>query len=355
MKSATTRHEWCIPVGTVAFKYESPNCGLFVADAAGILLQQVAGQHYFRLERLPSMLLRFTHSCPGTGTRHATLDLTPSKPADSVDMRLAWSPQVMGLSILARVAGAQSLSAEGDASPGRVQVAAGGQVVHIGGPNIEVSSVRMQQGGMVVVEPSAREVWEETLHAIDVLSSGQSMQGFLYEVVRTNMLILMLVTGFEAYAKKRFVELEGEGYKVDTRAVYDAFSKKEDRTDGRFAATETEAAEAQFTPLEVIAKQKVNFQNLGQCKRAFQTAYGLRFSEFAGWEALSTRLKLVMRHRHRVVHVSPMLSTIISPGDELGSNETVFANTAAGNDAHSDFRRFVETLHEASLHLPAAD
>lgn len=46
-----------------------------------IIFENVAGKHYFRLERTNDLKIKFFHSSPGTGTRLAVVDISKSTPS----------------------------------------------------------------------------------------------------------------------------------------------------------------------------------------------------------------------------------------------------------------------------------
>lgn len=342
-----------IPVGTLSFQYTSPQ--LFDRGAHGILFEKVAGQQLFRLERQSELLLHFYHSSPGTGTRVATIDLSQVDVADAIRVVLTWSPSGIGLSICPCLENAKPLFATGNQSDQQIRVGADGQVFHIGGTGVLVDGVRFTQAGKNILEPTAIEAWRETIKAIEILSTGTSQEGFIYEVVQTNLTISMLVTGFEAYTKKRFTEMEMEGIPPILDALISDFYGKLVRDKGVQDVRSGIAADAQENGRTVLAQMvaddKINFQNFENCKRAYNKAYGVRFGEIPEVQPLIVSIRQFIRYRHKIIHVSPLLAMLAKPGDEEGSTEPVFANAVTGKHAKECFGQFIEALHAATLRL----
>lgn len=343
----------CRPAGTLEFRYTSDV--LFELNATGVLFEKVAGQHYFRLERFPRQELRFFHSSPGLGTRVAVINLARIRKTNAVDVALVWSPEHLGLFVRPHGQDEQGEWGEGAPSDIQFRITTEGQVVQIGGPGIEVSGMRFTMGGKQQLEPTAIEAWHETLRAIEILWKASSTEGFMYECVRTNLTISMLVTGLETYSKRRFAELEQEGVIPDIDSLIGSLYTKRVNDYGLQTVRgelQDEATEKERTLLSQIAQQ-VNFQNIEQCKKAYRKAYGLQFAQIPKVQSQTESLRRLMRFRHRIVHVSPLLPTLETPGDAYGSKETVFANEATGIAAKTTFSEFIEGLHAATLSLPA--
>ena len=66
------------------------------------------------------------------------------------------------------------------------------------------------KGGKPILQPTAIDAWKETIKATEILGTGKSDQGYIFETAVTNLTLAVLVTGFEAFTKKRFLEIEQE-------------------------------------------------------------------------------------------------------------------------------------------------
>lgn len=79
------------------------------------------------------------------------------------------------------------------------------------------------------MQPTAIDSWKETVKAIEILGTGKSDQGYMFETTVTNLSLAILVTGFEAFTKKRFLEIEQEGIKPNIDAIVNSFFPRRER------------------------------------------------------------------------------------------------------------------------------
>ena len=337
------------PEGTFTFNYESPD--LFDKEKpGGIILEIPSGQHLFRLERDDDLFIHFYHSSPGTGTRVATIDLNKLPPAPNVFMAFSWTPNEIKLHIKPKVSGAELASATGVVSQRQLRVGKDGRVYHIGDSGVEVMGVSFYQAGQPIILPTAKEVWGETVKAIDILATGQSTEGYIFEVVVTNLTLAILVTGFEAYTKKRFLELEQEGLSPDVGAIINAFYPKKEREAGISALLESEAKDAGISVLQhIVARDAINFQSYNNCKRAFNKAYGVKFGDLNLSGNTLEDLQSYIRYRHRIIHVSPLLGMLNQ--ESVPPEEPVLPKKETAQNARARFSEFIEALHQATLSL----
>jgi hypothetical protein len=210
--------------------------------------------------------------------------------------------------------------------------------------------VRVQQSGKHVLAPTALEVWQSTLQAVELLWTGKSDQGFIFEVLQATSSLSMLVTGLENYGKTRLLEIETEGITPDASALFTAFSSRAERESGRFAELQTQAtATGQSIFATVVDNVRINFQNFDDLKRAFRASYGIKVGEIGVDTAVLGELRRLIGYRHRIVHVSPLLAMLNQ--DKVPPDEPVFANRALSERAVTVFRSVVEALHKASTDI----
>ncbi len=337
------------PEGTFTFNYQSPD--LFDKEnPGGIILEIPSGQHLFRVERDNDLLIHFYHSSPGTGTRVATIDLNNLPEAPSVFMGFSWTSNEIKLYIGPKVSGAELANATGVASQRQFRVGKDGRVYQIGDHGVEVMGVSFYQAGQPIILPTAKEAWGETVKAIEVLGTGQSTEGYIYEVVVTNLTLAILVTGFEAYTKKRFIELEQEGLSPDSGAIMDNFYPKKERDAGIKALLEAEAIDAGISVVQhIVARDAINFQSYNNCKRAFNKAYGIKFGDLNLSGNTLKDLQSYIRYRHRIIHVSPSIG-MLNQG-KVPPEEPVFPNKETAENAKTCFIEFIEALHQTTLSL----
>lgn len=189
------------PEGAVTFEYTCEE-DIFNPDVpGGIIFHVVSGGHYFRLERTDTLEISFYHSSPGTGTRVASIDLRALIPSNKLFIAFSWAPQETQLHIGPRVEGGKLISALGVTSEIGFRVGEDGTVLKVGSPGIQVIGTRFNIEGKQIVKPTALDAWKETKKAIEILLTGESKEGFIFELVKANLSIVIMVTGFEAYCK----------------------------------------------------------------------------------------------------------------------------------------------------------
>lgn len=237
--------------GTMSFEYITESDLFNPAVPGGIIFHMPSGEHYFRLERTNNAEVQFYHSSPGTGTRVASIDLKNLIPSKKVFIVFSWSPKEIQLHIGSRVEGGKLVSAIGIQSKIGFRVGKDGSIVQVGSPGVQIMGTRVNVGGKQVIKPTAIDAWNETKKAIEILLTGESKEGFIFETVKANLSIVMMVTGFEAYCKTRYQEIEGEGISPNNELVK-----------------------------EKLEKRKENFQDFdGYCKDIFKFGYNL-FDKF---------------------------------------------------------------------------
>lgn len=335
------------PVGTFYFEYISTE--LFKpSDESGIVFQAASGKHVHRVERDSELRLHFFHSSPGTGTRVATIDLTEVTPVERLVITLAWCPEEIWLGI--ETCNHERKGAKGAKSNKQFRVGEDGGVHQIGDQIGTVSGVYFYQGSTPVLSPTALDLWKDTLEALELLETGESDKGHTYELVVSNLSLVMLATGFETYTKKRFIELLHEGIEPDHHRLMDAFLQKSERSreaKERFAAT---AMNINLSVAEYLAsKRMINFQNYKQCKIAYNKAYGLKFGDLKLDNNEVANVQKYLRYRHKIIHVSPQLGCL-NMEDPFSDGPAIPSKTLARN-ARECFSSFVDKLHSASLKL----
>jgi hypothetical protein len=337
------------PAGTLTFTYTF--AGLFDPSVGrGILIQVVTGGYLFRLARDEDLNLTFTHAAPGTGTRVATVALEPLRGSASINVAMTWSTEEIALYVLDAANPDRMLSAKGTQAPRRFQVGADGVIAEIGGPGVDVLGTTAYVNGKAVIQPPAIEAWHATLAAVRVLLSGSSSEGYMYDVVSANLSIAVLVTGFETYCKRRFLELEQEGITPDIDLLFSIVLKREEkekRGQGEVLEIEQEATARQISLIQLLADQRLNFQNFDRCKQYYNKAYGIKFGQDLnlGSGALD-EVQRFIRARHRIIHVTPLTPMIFEPGKM--DDETMEARTQR---AIRVFDTFIQGLHAATLRL----
>lgn len=331
----------CNPEGTVTFNYTCKE--LFDPAISGIVFQVLSGGHIFMIERDADLLLHFYHSAPGTGTRVASIDLKQITKADKLFLCFSWHPEKIEFHVGPKIKGGQLRSAVGVESKKQFRVGSDGQIHQIGDSGIEVMGIRIFESGRPVLKPTAIEAWRETVKAIGILFSGKSEMGFIYENVVTNLSLSILITGFEAYAKERFLEIEQEGIVPDIDAILNSF-----KTAGIPDLIKSEAQNNNQTVLQyIIQRNTINFQNYEKCKLAYNKAYKIRFGDLDVSAPEREQIKKIFVFRHRIIHVSALLGILNQP--EVPPEEPVFSKREFAEKSLTQFDNFITKLHNETL------
>ena len=343
----------CRPEGTVSFKYTCKE--LFDPDIGkGILVDIHSREHLFRIERDEDFMLHFFHSSPGTGTRVASIDLKKVHASETVFLAFTWSPKEINFHLGPQTPGAGLISAKGSLSKKQLRIGKDGSIYEIGGPGIEVMGASVYKGGKPVLQPTAIDAWKETIKATEILGTGKSDQGYIFETTVTNLTLAILVTGFEAFTKKRFLEIEQEGIKPDIDAVVNSFFPRKERDAGIAEILKSEADDEQKTVLQLIVERNsINFQNYQKCKLAYNKAYEIKFGDLGLQPSTLEKIKKFILYRHRIIHVSALLGMLNQP--EVPPDEPVFPKKELGADAIKEFDDFIGQLHDATLKLRRKD
>lgn len=339
------------PEGTLVFNYHSDE--IFDREKPrGILLEIVTGKIIFRLERDEKLNLKFYHSSPGTDTRVATVSLEPFVGSSFLKVFLVWSTNETGLHV-----GGDSpdkyplVSGKGEISKRRFRIGENGSVFQIGDEGVEVMEVNFIAGGKSVLTSTAIEAWRNTIQGIKILFTGQSTEGYIFEVVTTNLIIVMLVTGYEAYCKKRFVELEDEGLKVDFDSLANSFLSQSERKNGEIDIIKSDAMTEGISPLKKFVQQgRIDFQNYNRCKTAYNKGYGISFGN--NLKLKNTELEEIqslIKFRHKIVHISATIGMLNI--ERVPPEEPIFPKREYAERSQLLFDKFINSIHEETLKL----
>jgi hypothetical protein len=348
---AEMQEAMCCPEGTLFLRFSSPD--LFNAKkSGGKIWEMPAGQHLFLIERTDDLILQFYHSSPGMGTRVAKIQLKELTPCNPIGITITWAHS--GINLYAGPIGdpSQLQSGVGAASKKGFRIARDEAVYQVGDESVDVMGISVYQGDKPILQPTALDAWQNTIKAIEVLGTGTSSEGYIFEVVCTNLTLAILVTGIEAYTKTRFLELEGEGIKPDVIALAGAVIPRREREAGLQQILESEANDEGRSVLSVIA-ERINFQNFQECKRGYNKAYGVKFGEIGLDSNSLDSLQRFIRYRHRIVHVSPLIGMLNQ--SDVPIEGPVFPKKDLAQQAVALFNSFIEKLHEATLRLRRTD
>ena len=149
----------------------------------------------------------------------------------------------------------------------------------------------------------------------------------------------MLVTGFETYCKRRFIEIEDEGIHPD----FDGLVAKLTKSPMEREAIVQESTSKGISPTCELAEERIDFQNYDRCKVAFNKGYGIKFGQdLSVSNTLLEEIQRLIKFRHRIVHISPLLNVL---------NDPIAPNRDYAEKAIKTFNDFIQGLHAATLRL----
>ncbi len=340
------------PTGTIQYTQDSKE--LFdKALPSKVFLRVSSGRHMFWLERDEEFNVNYYYSSPGTGTRVASIDLNTIMQLNDIFIIFKWSPDEISLKIGPSFKNHKLITSKGKPSPLQFQVGEDGLIYRIGEEKdgITRTTKSFYLNGKYILQPTALDAWQDTIKAIDVLATGKSNKGYEYEMVVANLTLSILVTGFEAYLKKRFLELEKEGIVPDINAINKSFYTSPERDTDMPVVDRDNAIKKDITVLQyiVLDKRKINFQDFKICNRAYSKAYSIKFSELGLLNEMLEDLKRFIQYRHKIIHVSP--SIYILNQEKVPPEELVSPSFELAKKAENCFVEFIDKLHQATLKL----
>lgn len=332
------------PFGAISFIKSSST--LRTNPSLDIQVFQISsGEQLFRLERKKELILSYYHFSPGTGAREALLDLKKIPPCRDLLIILNWGIENISIFVTPVEFSGGGMTVNGEQIEIKYRVGTNGIIYNIenqGMPHVTVSN-------KIVLQPTALEVWKETLNAIDILGTGESNEAY-HEHVVSNLSIIMIVSGFEVYTKRRFLEIEDEGILPRIDKVISAFFSYKERPQNIVQIIKDEANKESISPLRLMVnKNKINFQSFQQCKRAYSKAYRIPFGNIEVSSDELIKLQKYIKYRHRIIHVHPVFG-VLNP-EKAGIEEPVISNNELVQEIKKTFELFIEKLHQSTLKL----
>lgn len=324
------------PEGTVTFSYTFIDDPFDKKTPEGKIFEIVSGKHYFLLERTSKLKINFFHSSPGTGTRVASIDLSLVKQSKNFFFALVWSPNEIRLSLAPKeIENSNLVHAVGKKADFEFRITREGGVVRIGDTGLDAMGVRLMEGGQVVLEATAMRSWEETKETVKILGTGESKEGYIFDSIVANLMFPLMVTGFEVYAKRRFLELEEEGITPDLEKI-------------------TKKMRSNISPSIQELTSTINFQDFkNECRRVYCYGYGIKFHELGLKSEEVEKLERIFEYRGRIIHNSSLLSML---NESLVPQEDPIFNNKLQALGHLNLLdKFIHKLHSKTLTLRKVD
>ncbi|KAA3653079.1 MAG: hypothetical protein DWP98_00310 [Bacteroidetes bacterium] len=305
------------------------------------------GKLIYIIERDQYQNINFYHSSPGTGTRMASINIDQFKPDENFKLFLVWSPKEISLSM--GVPNKSNLvHAVGKPSPLQFSIATDGSIISY---TNNIHGIEMYVNGKTHFKNSAIESWRFVIKAAKVLMTGSPPKNdYSFIPVVVNMVIVMLVMGFESYSKSRFLELEEEGIKVDFKNLADAFLSRNEKDNNEIEIIIKDAEILNISPTQhFIEKRKIDFQNYKKSKLAFKKGLNINFVKDLGIEiTLLEEIQDLIQKRHKIVH-SSLFMTVFNPDQQ--SSDPVYPTFNLANHFIEIFDLFIQSIHEQTLYI----
>ncbi|MGC8871224.1 MAG: HEPN domain-containing protein [Brevinematia bacterium] len=217
-------------------------------------------------------------------------------------------------------------------------------MVLIGDEGVDVRVVYIKKETKPTVEPMAKELFDFNIERINTIVNGCTLGDFLFESTCVQLDIVLLVSALETYLKKRFVELEHEGWDANFNALCNKIFSSKYR-ERRKEEIEEKASSQGKSKLEVLVEEfrEMNFQDLDKCKRIYDSCYDIKINEIVSSQ-LMEKVKHFITFRHKIVHSVGDL-TILNY-DEIPMKTPIFANEKILEEVRDTFVDFVKRVHE---------
>lgn len=334
--------------GTITFVVSESN--LFDEGIPLIRILEIAkGETVFVLERDSNFNLRFIQSNPNYETKIAKVNIQDFRNALKLYIAFTWSEKENTLYV-GEFRKGELRSAKSKKDPSiKFRVGKDGAIYQIGDEGVKVGFYRVKVGEEVVLEPTAKEIFDFQLEKIRILIANCKKGDFLFESTLAQQIIVMLTTAFEVYVRTRFVELEKNGRSVNMGELYNRFVPEKYRE--QFREEIMEAANKQRkTELEVfIEKRSVNFQDWESFKDAYNKGYNLKIGEIGIANDILLEVQKFIKWRHKIIH-SKSDQTMIN-FEEVPPEEPIFTNKDLVEKGVNVFHKFISEFHENTLKL----
>lgn len=304
------------------------------------ILKVSSGGHIFIVRKRGRKLTFYKHSL-STGTLAYEIELF--RPVGDVSLSISWSYKKIELLILSNTS-KKTLSGKMIESDIEL-IEVNDKILEIKG-NLKDSLYLYNKTGEIRL--TAINSWNEILKGINLLKE-EVLKEKSKEIIIVNLSILSLVSGFESYLKKRFLELEKEGIEINYEKIYSFILTKDEKDNMNEIITE--ASKNNISELEFLIneKGKINFQIYDNVKKTFSKAYNIKISDLEIDSKDIEFLKRIIQYRHKITHVSPMLPVLNA--DKLKSEETEYSTIKLLEKAIEIYSNFINKFHNKTLEL----
>lgn len=334
--------------GAITFVVSRSN--LFDKGIPLIRIVEIAkDQTVFILERDSDFNLRFIQSNPNYETKIAKINIQDFHNAPRLFVAFTWSEKENSIYVREYRKGKLRSAKSLEESDIKFRVGKDGAIYQIGDKGIKIGSYRVKVGKKVVLEPTAKEIFDFQMEKIRIVTENCQKVDFLFESTLVQQIMVMLTTAFEVYAWTRFVELEKKAKTVNIIELYNRFVPTKYRE--QFQEEINEAASKQRrTELEVfLERRSINFQDWESFKDAYNKGYGLKTGEIGIPNDILLEVQKFIKWRHRIIH-SKDDQTLIN-FEEVPPAKPIFTNKDLAEKGLNTFQKFINEFHESTLKL----
>lgn len=319
--------------GTVSFYISHEQ--LFDGDSTFNIISQRAGEQVFLLRVTEEKELHFYHYTPSFSTRRATLDLKKLSLSDMYFICFIWSPNSIILNVgdYPKYSQGQLYTEEGKRTYSILR-AYEDHLFFFPETSTDIfAGFRFVDNSKVGLESSAIDGFLELRHtALKILNhiiQFDSTIEYDTRIILLNQVLVMLVSSFEVYCKKRIKELELENGAPNIKLYLSQLKRKikEDQLD--------------IVCINQVNKYcKPNYQNIDDVKLMFLSLYEINIEELFGLDLES--FKVLIKYRHRIIHASPSISIL----NELEASQENKMITTELVDTYIKFLdKYINKLH----------
>ena len=205
---------------------------------------------------------------------------------------------------------------------------------------------------------NSKRIFDEKIKNVEMLLNQVGMIkksniNYRFKVIIYQQLIVMTVSAFEIYGRKRFLELEKsfreKGKIIDYDSIFKRFFSQKERISQKKRIIK-KSEESRKSIFQILIEERiVNFQNWNHFKRAYNKAFGIVMGKIYEETHIFEEMQNFFEWRNIVIHSkidSPVLNFATSPPDD-----PIYLNKEILEKRISDFKDVINIIHNFSKNL----
>lgn len=288
------------------------------------------------------------HFSPEIGVRVAKLDVSKFVHSSGLHIFVTWSQKESHLYVGDIGKRVGLLSARAEIKSSSALSGKDGSFLLVGDEGVDVRMLYFKKGEMLVIEPNAIDVFNFSIERLNTLIKGCGQGNFLFESTCVQAGLVMLISAFETYCSKRFIEMESTGWTLDFNQLCKAIFPRKRAEDLKLEIAEKSRIKKK-SKSEILVEDRYikSFQDFDLCKEVFNKGYGVKFGNIPNVDPqVIEEVRKLMQFRHRIVHSGKDV-TILNY-DEIPDKAPIFSNKQFLEDAKNIFVEFIKKLHVAT-------